>query len=224
MKRGVQKRVRSKSAVSNRLPTNKELKRLLMRSKETQIFARSLEEQSLSSAVTCVVQELSRVSQGDTRENRSGDRIVGTGLNWKLALYNSAAVPVGVRVIVIDTIADKYAAVADDFTNNSSSDGPFVAEALADLTQPLTRGFKVLYDNVILLAGLGDASMNEYGMLKWSHRFSHPRNFHVGDLATSDQSVSHNLRMILLARSLDNDATASVVEYTLGTEYMFKDE
>lgn len=127
--------------------TRADVMKLIERSAEEQVMISSLAEQSLSSAATCVIRELSRVSQGDTRENRAGDNIIGTGLAFKLLINNTAAVPVGVRVIVISAIADKYAAIGDDFTNNGSSDGPFVTESVEDLTQPLAlRGSKVLYD------------------------------------------------------------------------------
>lgn len=203
--------------------TKAQVRRMIENSNEKCVFLRILGEQSLSSAATCVVVELSRISQGDTRENRGGDKIVGIGLTWKLLINNTAAVPVGVRVIVIDAIADKYAAIGDDFTNNGTSDGPFVTETIEDLTHPLTNGFKVLYDELFCIAGLGDATALEQAYATQVHKFRHPRNFEIGDLATSDQSVTHNLRMILLARSLDADGTASVVEWTLGSEYFFRD-
>lgn len=194
-------------------------------SNELQVFPRQLSEQALLTSALCVVTELSRVSQGDSRENRAGDKIIGQGIDVKLLLYNNAATPVGVRVILIDVIADKYIAVGDDFTNNGSSDGPFVTEVPEDLVAPLAlRGKNVLFDQVYTLPGLGDATSPEYAMCYISKKFKHYRNFEIGDLTTSDQSITHNLRLVMVARFLDADATAATIEWTMGSEYFFREQ
>lgn len=209
---------------SSRGLTRAQVRRMINAGKELKVYPRQLEEQSLLSSALCVVQEMSRIAEGDSAESRDGDKIIGKGLKGHYVLYNTAATPIAVRVFIIDTIADKYTAVGDDFTNNGSSNGPFVTESLSDIVAPLGIAAKnVLYDKTHLLAGLGDASAAEYGQGRFDLSFNHVRDFQIGDLGASDQSVMHNLRLVIVCRSTDGDATAVTLEYTLGSEYFFVD-
>lgn len=200
-------------------------KNVVMRNLETKRWLITTPvEQSLSSAVTCVIDELSQVSLGSSQPNlRDGNSILPLSMNFKYLLYNNAAVPVYVRVILYLAEGGEFSATNNNFLlNNDSEPTTLTAESLADIVTPLNvQDMKVKYDRIHLIAGLGDATALEGTSGMFTCKL--PQRKRIFALGDTGDSVKDNLRVAFIVRSADNDATASVVEGTWSVNYLFKD-
>lgn len=181
-------------------------------------------EQSLSSAVTTVIDELSQVALGSSQPNlRDGNSIMPLSMNFKYLLYNNAAVPVYVRVVLYLADAGEFSATTDSFLlNNDSEPTTLTAEGLADIVSPLNvQDLKIKYDRIHLISGLGDSTSVEGANGMFTCKLpNRKRIFALGD---SGDSVRDNLRVAFIVRSADNDTTASIVEGTWSINYLYKD-
>lgn len=195
----------------------------VMKKAETKAFGVEVTEVSLSSAVTCIVDEVSQLEQGDASHQKIGNKINPIGFHWNYQLNNNAAVPVYVRMIAYLADEDQFTATTDAFILAADALQPaaLAAENLRDISRSLNKlQFRVVYDKTHRLAGLGDGTGIEFLNRKVFKKLKGHRQFNSN---TTEDSKNNNLRVIMLVRSSDNDATASVVEVSYNTTYYFKD-
>lgn len=196
---------------------------VLQRKAETKKFPTEVIETSLSSAVTCVVDEVSQVDVGVNDTQRIGTKINPSGFYWNYSLHNNSAVPVYVRMIAYLANGGDFNSTTGQFRLDGTSLDPavFVAENVRDITAMLNKhDLKILYDKTHRLAGLGDGTGIETIHKKFFKKLVGSRQF---DSSSTPDSKNNNLRICMIARTADNDTTAAVVEASYNTIYYFKD-
>lgn len=179
----------------------------------------------VSSGAAITIQELSKVSQGDDADERIGTKISPKGLYLNYTLHNNAAVPMYVRIVIVEARGGEGVNIASDWVLNPSTLAPttLTAELLQDITRRWNKNdFKVIYDKVHRLAGLGDGTGIETIMRKKFFKLKGKREFLSTHDATTDSS-NRNIRMIMLSRAADSDTTAATVEMTYSSVYYFQD-
>lgn len=180
-------------------------------------------EVNVSSAVSYFIDaDVSQLAQGTALGARVGANINPVGFRLAYVLHNNSSVPVYARMIVISVPnADITAAGGSILFGNGAQLAP-VAENLQDIVFRMnTKRFKVLYDKVHRIAGLGDGTGIETVMRKAYVRL--PSTRRTFPQITSSDSHKDNLRFIVICRGADNDTTANVIEMTYEFSYYYKD-
>jgi len=190
---------------------------------ETKFIGTQALEESVSSAVQAVIHtDISQIAGGSGNTERVGDKISPYGVWLSYILHNNSAIPIYVRVIMVEANDGAFTTIGSNWLMDQAGDPQaLTAERLSDINFTLNKHeFKVLYDKVHRIAGLGDGTGIETIMRKRLVKLRGNRTFQD---ASSADSKNRNVRLLTIARGADNDTTANVVEMTFSTKYYYKD-
>lgn len=199
------------------------IKRTINRNSETKKFGTQVQEASIAtSSAGTIYTDLSQMAQGNTASTRIGAKINPTYMKIRYLLHNNGGVPVYVRVVLLEADAGLFDTNTEEFLMDATTQGQaLVAERLSDIVFPLNvMEFKVHYDKVHRIAGLGDGTGIETIRGEISQKLSGTMVYE--DTAASD-AKSKNLRLLLFSRCADNDTVAQTVELTYFSQLYYKD-
>ena len=194
-------------------------------SRETKAFSVTDIENSLVSTTAGTIIDLSEVASGSggTAE-RDAQEIRAFGLHLNYILLSSGVsvtIPQYVRVCVISCESGDFVADTEKFLYKDNNPDLLTASTLTDIISPLNkREFQVLYDRTHKLEGQAEGMGASSVKVKKLLKFNHKRNF--PSISTSE-SVNKNLRLLIFNREIDNDANAVTCEWSLFSNYYFKD-
>lgn len=223
------KKVYKKRAQKKRAPkkSNKMLvsviNKVIRRKAETKFIGTQALEESVNSNVQAVIHsDISQIASGTTNSERIGDKISPFGIWLSYILHNNSAVPIYCRVVLAEVNDGAFTSIGSNWLMDAVGDPQaLTAERLSDINFTLNKHeFKVLYDKVHRIAGLGDGTGIETIMRKKLIKLRGSRTFQDG---TSADSKLRNVRLLTICRGADNDTANNVVEMTYSTKYYFKD-
>jgi len=201
----------------------KQIKNVMRRQAETKFIGTNALEESVSSAVKAVIHnDISQIAGGSANTERVGDKISPFGVWLSYILHNNSAVPVYVRVILVEVNDGAFTSIDSSWLMDANGDPQgLTADRLSDINFTLNKHeFKVLYDKKHRVAGLGDGTGIETVMKSHLCKLRGSRVFQD---ATAADSKSRNVRLLTICRGADNDTTPNVVEMTYSTKYYYKD-
>lgn len=180
-------------------------------------------ESTLATSTIVHVFELSQLEQGDDSFQRIADKVSPSSVKLDYLLHNNAAAPVGVRVVMIKANPGEYIDATGLIRVATSGDAVVMqAENIRDLMNPLNEGsFTVIYDQLHLIPGLGDATTLEAVKGSVNRALSGTRYFEAD--TAQDSKGKDNIRVFFICRHLDNDSTAGAVELTFSSEYWYRE-
>lgn len=197
-----------------------------MKSTETDAVAIGPDDQSY------IVNTISTVAQGSDNENRIGDSILQTGVQFKYYFtmsQSSYANPVAVRIVFFKSDKDTFNATTSNFLVSTSNEPTAcTANDNLDIVRSLNRKQlnRILYDKTHVIAS-GNSSTQKGAPVIFRTVFKKLYNKKVyfpSDAST--ESEHDNIRCLVIVRDASGataTAGAADIDFTLMTRFYYKD-
>lgn len=170
---------------------------------------------------------ISTIAQGSDNENRVGDSLLQTGLQFRYFIENNGGRHYMVRVILFKTRKDEYnnASTSEFLLSTANEPLTLTANDQLDIVRSFNRKSigKVLYDRVHQIAD--SASTNGYATI-FNTKFFKLGNKKVHFPKDSATETDYdNIRMLCIVRDASGGAIAAGndIKFTLMTRYYYKD-